>query len=772
MPDRLESGAKVCPYCSYGLSADGVCTSCGKRLDPGDWPVEAAYLPDGLQAIAEGNAVRYALPVGQEALHAQLSANPHLPHDIPYQDPLWVGDTLQDAIRLERSGAVRAVFYRNRRSHECWVLDQSRFASVRVNGKFVRNAKLVANDVIDIAGVRLSFDGGSIGRHEDVSEGVTLSAHGAGVAVGGRDILRNVSFSIPPGEFVGVLGPSGCGKSTLLQRIVGLTAPEHCSGKIAFNGIDGADLPDGAIGICAYLPQNAEEMLHPGLSLREEMTCYIAIHGGCKDDESQIEPLLDLLGLSGELDSPVSKLSGGQKRRAAIAMTLLRRPRIVLLDEPTAGLDPASDAEVMVYLRKIAENKHVTILCATHVLGNMNCFTRVLALTGSKENSPDLNGRLVFCGPPDRLVKSVCPHLATDPDDGQDMLAAASRRLSDVYATLLAGAPGLDSIPDCDSNATPNGVEDVEYGPPPAGSSFKGYLRRMWTAFRSGGRFIRSVPAFLFVWMPLGVVACIRIGCTDDFSSPATGAIYFCCIIALFLLGLCHSATRLVDGRVPGRCLERLAGVSTSAYLAAKIVGSLGLCAVQTLSFCAFWQIAIKLPASWFSPSAGESLALVGPLSTFWTIPVLFIASFMGSLVGLSVSAIVRNRATAVNCVPVVAVIVLFFSQPNVGYLLSDVANVRRSGAPALAERISYVTPTVYPQRFLAAAYQVAAAREAVYRAKPARVAAARRHLANMMDDFLSVALRLLGLLGLYLASAFLVLWFYEPAREREWNGR
>ena len=183
MPDRLESGAKVCPYCSYGLSADGVCTSCGQRLDPGDWPVEAAYLPDGLQAIAEGNAVRYALPVGQEALHAQLSANPHLPHDIPYQDPLWVGDTLQDAIRLERSGAVRAVFYRNRRSHECWVLDQSRFASVRVNGKFVRNARLVANDVIDIAGVCLSFDGGSIGRQEDVSEGVILSAHGAGVAV-------------------------------------------------------------------------------------------------------------------------------------------------------------------------------------------------------------------------------------------------------------------------------------------------------------------------------------------------------------------------------------------------------------------------------------------------------------------------------------------------------------------------------------------------------------------------------------------------------------
>ncbi len=782
----LDSKATICPWCSHGLSADGVCTSCGKRLDPGDWPVCAAYAAEGLQAIADGGCTLYTLPVPSKVRQASLSANPHLPHAIPDQDPISVGNTLSDIIRIESPSPVRAVFYRNRRTKECWVLDKSDFASVRVNGNLERNKCLRANDKIDIAGVCLSFDGESIDVDVVSDSGVTLSAHEICVAVGGRDILRSVSFAVSPGEFVGIIGPSGCGKSTLLQRIVGLTDPRHCSGSIKFNGVDGNNLPNGTVGICAYLPQNAEEMLHPGLTLLEEMKCFLAIHGCGTEDESQIEPLLDLLGLLGEMESPIAKLSGGQKRRAAIAMTLLRKPRIVLLDEPTAGLDPASDAEVMNYLRKIAKNKHIAILCTTHVLGNMKCFTRVLALTGRKDDSPR-NGWLVFRDIPERLVKCICPNLDNVTDSGS---------MAKVYETLLAGAPELPSLPEEKDRGRSCRPEDILQRVPPAIASFRGYVWRMWTAFLPKSKtaekplpgFIReffsplanmsrlmfSSVAFIFLWMPLGVVACIRIGCADDFYQPATGAIYFKCIIAMFLLGLCHSAARLVDGRIPGRCLERLAGVSASAYLAAKAVGSVALCAVQSLSFCLLWLVSIMLPSEWFSQTVHNTVP-IGPFATFWTLPVLFFVSLIGSLVGLSISAIVKSRATAVNCVPVVAVIVLFFSQPNIGYPLSDVANSKRDSLPTLAERISYCTPTVYPQRFLTSAYQVAAARNAVHFAeqkKGTAVTSERKHLNTVLDDCWSVGWRLAVLFAFYLAFSYCLLWLFEPFREKQWNGR
>ena len=154
---------------------------------------------------------------------------------------------------------------------------------------------------------------------------------------------------------------------------------------------------------------------------------------------------------------------------------------------------------------------------------------------------------------------------------------------------------------------------------------------------------------------------------------------------------------------------------------------------------------------------------------------MLFFVSLIGSLVGLSISAMVKSRATAVNMVPVVAVIVLFFSQPNIGYSLSDVANSKRNSSPTLAERISYCTPTVYPQRFLTSAYQVAAARNAVHFAeqkKGTAVTAERRHLNAVKDDCRSVGWRLAVLFVFYLVFSYCLLWFFEPSKEKQWNGR
>ena len=783
---------RVCPHCSYEVNENGLCSSCGRKLNLNEWPFEDVYSAKGLTREIVCGKVRYILPRRTLRISARVNEDAaDWRYEIPYQDPLGMGSSRSDMIRITSADSVKVVFYRDR-YNDCWILDQSEFACVRINdSEPVRNCRLRSEDVIDVAGIRLSFDGESVFPASAVSDGVVLSARDVGISVEGKVILRDVSFTVKPGEFVGVLGPSGCGKSTLLQHIAGLTSNVDCSGNVTFNGVCRDDIPGKAVGICAYLPQNAEEMLHSELSLREEMECFLAVHGVKDCSSNQIDSILELLGLSGATSTLVSKLSGGQKRRAAIAMTLLRRPAVLLLDEPTAGLDPSSDAEVMMYLKKIAENKGISILCSTHVLGNMNCFSKIMAFTSAKNPSSDLKGRLVFCDRPGKLIAKVCSGLNTSTVASGDVVAVAAERLYNVYDVLMDGAPKLKSVKDAAAGFESDLPEDLSIAPS-AKDSFKGYLKRMWTAFRfrvNGGenteggwvseffsplrtvaRFLHSSMAFLFLWLPAGIMTCIRIGCDKDFTEPLSGALYFCCLIALFLLGLCHSATRLVDDRIPSRCLERLAGVSHTSYLCAKIAGSVGLCLTQTLSFCLFWQIAISLPREWFSTEINPSSPLVGPLKTYWTMPVLFISSMMGSLVGLSVSAMVKERTAAVNCVPVVAVVVLFFSQPNIGYRLSDVLNEKRDTPPMTAELVSYATPTVIPQRFLISCYQRSAAAEIASRSDASEM---NMHYLEVVEkDFKRVSLKFILVAALYFVLAVLVLWRFEPLRESEWNGR
>ena len=203
-----DGDASVWPDCQHGMSSGGGGPSWRRPRDAGEWPFDEVCSPAGLQARPDGKGTFFFIPESEQPLRTELKAEVRLPRKIPLQDPLRVGNTHKDSIRID-SPDVKAVFYRNRRSRACWVLDQSQFASVRVNGELVRNVPLRANDQIDIAGVKLSFDGESVDRARDEHGGLSLTVDELGVKVKSGTILRNVSFSVAPGEFVGVFGPSG-----------------------------------------------------------------------------------------------------------------------------------------------------------------------------------------------------------------------------------------------------------------------------------------------------------------------------------------------------------------------------------------------------------------------------------------------------------------------------------------------------------------------------------------------------------------------------------
>lgn len=180
--------------------------------------------------------------------------------------------------------------------------------------------------------------------------------------------LRDVSFSVEPGEFVSIVGPSGSGKSTLFYLLGGLT--RATSGKIEIGGIDFATLSDSErtqmrkskIG---FVFQKFN--LLPTLSARGNIEIAYEISGQSGPlDQQYLAHLTDLLGIAGRLDHRPSELSGGEQQRVAIARALITRPAIVLADEPTGNLDTQNSDVVLDMLQRSNREFQQTVLMITH----------------------------------------------------------------------------------------------------------------------------------------------------------------------------------------------------------------------------------------------------------------------------------------------------------------------------------------------------------------------------------------------------------------------
>jgi ATP-binding cassette, subfamily B, bacterial AbcA/BmrA len=181
-----------------------------------------------------------------------------------------------------------------------------------------------------------------------------------------KGILRNVNMNISQGEFVVLGGPSGSGKTTLLRNMIGLFKPQ--GGEVTFGGSKISDIKkygdESLYAALAY--SNQQPLLFPHLTLRENLLLWTKNDPG----SNEIERLMQNLNLEkfiGQLDEKVNYMSGGERVRFGVARALLKKPKILMLDEPTSSLDSASAEEVRSLLRKIhAENPAMTIICVSH----------------------------------------------------------------------------------------------------------------------------------------------------------------------------------------------------------------------------------------------------------------------------------------------------------------------------------------------------------------------------------------------------------------------
>ena len=193
--------------------------------------------------------------------------------------------------------------------------------------------------------------------------GEVLRVEGVSVALAGRPVLEDVSFSVAAGQFTGLIGQNGAGKTTLLRVILGLQ--KQAGGRVMLAGRPGRSARLG------YVPQKV--LLDPDMPLRARDVVALGLDGHklgfgfpSRQRRELVEEALASVGAQRYADARVGELSGGEQQRVLIAHALISRPKLLLLDEPLANLDLRSEQEIVTVLGKLAREHEISVLLSAH----------------------------------------------------------------------------------------------------------------------------------------------------------------------------------------------------------------------------------------------------------------------------------------------------------------------------------------------------------------------------------------------------------------------
>jgi phospholipid/cholesterol/gamma-HCH transport system ATP-binding protein len=231
---------------------------------------------------------------------------------------------------------------------------------------------------------------------------VGVAVEGLSKQFGTFEVLKNVSFSVAPGEIFVLMGPSGSGKSVLLKHLVGLELPT--AGRTAVDGKDAAlETTREQVRMALVFQAGA---LFNSMSVYDNLALYprehrLATEAGIRD---KVMRALQILSLENAAQKFPSELSGGMKKRVAIARALVMEPQLMLYDEPTSELDPVMSATISEIIATLKDQYHVTSIVVSH--------DRELALGIADRVGILMGGKLVFLGPPSELQSPRDPRVA------------------------------------------------------------------------------------------------------------------------------------------------------------------------------------------------------------------------------------------------------------------------------------------------------------------------------------------------------------------------
>ena len=441
-------------------------------------------------------------------------------------------------------------------------------------------------------------------------------------------MLDDVSLSLAPGELVAVVGASGAGKSTLLASLAGLTRNASGSVDLMTPGGIPSGSPYGAVGL---VPQ--DDILHPDLPLERTLrhAAGLRLAGGRRRVRAAVHDVLQELDLIDRAAVPVGSLSGGQRKRASIAVELLARPSLCLLDEPTSGLDPATARSLIATLRALAD-RGAGIAFSTHAVADIETCDRLVVLASG--------GRLVYDGPP-RLAAGRL---------GADTLTDVYDRLADPAALRVgtAGAEGGASTP----TGRPVARRAARHTAPGTRRSRPSTLRQFAVlTHRAADIVLRNrLTLGILLGSPAAVIAMFAVLFQPGALSPGadpTGAVMeaYWLAFAGFFFGLTYGLLQVCT-EVPVLRREHQSGVNDAAYLASKVALLAPVLLVVNAVMLGVLRILDRLP-----DLGGRTW-----LSLFVTLGInAVVALFLGLLASATVTSVAQAAlALPMLCFPAV----------------------------------------------------------------------------------------------------------------------
>ncbi|HZM69868.1 MAG TPA: ABC transporter ATP-binding protein [Candidatus Cryosericum sp.] len=269
----------------------------------------------------------------------------------------------------------------------------------------------------------------------------------------GVQALKNVSLRVPAGMF-GLLGPNGAGKSTLMRTLATLQEPD--SGDVRLGAIDVLRQKDEVRRTLGYLPQ--EFGVYPRVSALEMLTHFAVLKGIADAGERKdtVEAILRRTNLYEVRKRKLGTFSGGMKQRFGIAQALLGHPSLIIVDEPTAGLDPAERLRFNNMLSEIGEN--VVVILSTHIVEDVSDLCSRMAILAG--------GRVLLTGDPRTTIDMLRGRIWKKIVE-RDELAAHEKDWAVISTRLVAGKTAIHVVaperPDASFETVPPGLEDVYF---------------------------------------------------------------------------------------------------------------------------------------------------------------------------------------------------------------------------------------------------------------------------------------------------------------------
>ena len=488
--------------------------------------------------------------------------------------------------------------------------------------------------------------------------GARIDATGVGQHAGGRQILHRVSLSIGPGELVALVGGSGAGKTTLLGILAGLGAPS--TGQVMHDGVrvGAGAAPRSGVG---YVPQ--DDIIHGEMPLRRTLqyAARLRLPAGTSFEQADrvVDEVMRELDLADRRDVAVRMLSGGQRKRASIAVELLTWPGTFFLDEPTSGLDPSTSAEVVGLLRRLTR-RGVTVVLTTHEPATIDRCDQVVFLTR--------NGHLAFAGTPAQARRYF----------GVDDLAGVYHRLAsegtpDAWAERFAA--WRQPAPAQSARAPVQAARPDDRHPP-------GVLRQWWLLTRRNAEVLvrnRLTLAILLgspVLVTVMMAVLFRPGAFGRQGAADVGPaqIVFWVAFAGFFFGLTYGLLQIV-GELAVFRREYRSGLSAGAYVAAKIAVLVPVLTAVTVVLLGVLRVLDRLPALGWD--------VYGSL-----LVTLLVEAVSALALGLLASATVSNAAQAALALPMICFPQVLFAGAVVP--VADMAAPGRWLSLGLANRYSF----------------------------------------------------------------------------------